>query len=790
MPTNCQIKKKKIIIDLLRLPSELRSGSQDPAPDFSQEAPNQQEAKQKEHEENLVEETSTTVPEAPPDAGDVSRSIPPEPTSKNTAKTQKDTVRTNPLSQVRALPRPESESMANASSTQAGKDNPPPTPSQDQTKQRWYLGVDVGNTGISAVLLNQQQQCLYPISWSYAKSSQPQTPPHSASAPSTAPWFRLPTTLLLYFAGTDHPSTLAPKWGLFEQGVVTPETQPLKSSEHVQTLQLRASKPYLNITIPHYASQSGRWEPEILHGGRSVMLNQSYSLPLSGFYQALQMLLATLSPAQLSTFTPSQSSPSIVIESRVWGLPKEKAQRVLKSLAGVVVGYPSGWSAAYRFNVREAVLGARLVNRADQVAMVGDAIATLLSRLPSADGSPITLPDVFKQASLNADPNYHGPTLVLNGGAGTTELAIAHVSPATSQSSSPSSLHVPILKPNNFIERSLAYGGDALDQDIISQLLYPRLTQLGAAIADVLGQIDLLLPSAGEPDGEHRLLLQHQLHQAPMGPDLVQQARRLKLELQTQETSVFAIANQQWTINQDDLGNRVLLPYVQRLQREVNALLERAGMQAKDIRHIICSGGTVSLRFITLWLQKTFPLATITQDIHQGDSAPTLDYNIVPTCSRVAYGLASLPMHPHLMDWVTHQPCDYDLLMEMGRTLPAQPLTLRTILGLLKRRGISPTVSQPCVVALLDGQIPAGLVPQGIYRHTLTDQSKRYVPYHRLLAAPLFKAMDTPRSEETIYHPNRQQWIILQQYLTALTAGTRQTLFQPLVGMGTGHPHP
>ena len=91
-----------------------------------------------------------------------------------------------------------------------------------------------------------------------------------------------------------------------------------------------------------------------------------------------------------------------MIESRVWGLPKEQAQNVLKTLTGVIVGYPSGWNAAYRFNIREAVLGARLVNRADQVAMVGDAIATLLSRLPSADGSPITLPDVFKQASLAA----------------------------------------------------------------------------------------------------------------------------------------------------------------------------------------------------------------------------------------------------------------------------------------------------------------------------------------------------------------------------------------------------
>lgn len=699
----------------------------------------------------------------------------------------------NPRAQAEASPSSHSDSQSRPSvpsSTQPptqplGNTILPPSYTQDDRgRSRWYLGVDVGSTGISAVLLNQQQQCLYPISWSYVEqtNSLQKTHPDSSS-----PWFRLPTAVLLYFSGQDTSSVLMPKWGWEERPLDSHarEEDPFASG---QMLLLRSSKDYLNITIPHYSSQSGRWEPEILHGGRSVSLNQSYSLPLSGFFQALQMLFATLSPSVPSIFAPTPSVPSMRIDSQVWGLPPDHAQNALQSLAGVIVGYPRGWTAAYRFNVREAVLGARLVSRANQVVMVGDAIATLLSRLPSADGTPITLPPVFKQASLNSAPNYHGPTLVINGGAVTTELAIAHVSPPRTQSLSALALQTPLLKPNNFLERSLAYGGDALDQDIIGQILYPRLAQLGAAMVQVLGTMDLILPSAGEPDGEQRLLLQRQLHLAPLGPELIQQARRLKLALQTQPTSTFTLAHHQWTISQEELGNRVLLPYVQRLHREVNALLDRVGMEANDIRHILCSGGTASLRFITIWLQQTFPQALIIQDIHQGNTSPTLDYNIVPTCSRVAYGLASLPMHPHLMDWVTHQPCEYDLLMEMGRSLPARPLTLRDILNILKRRGISPSISQPCVIALLDGQIPAGLVPQSLHRHHLTAHSQQYVPYHRLLAAPLFEAMDDGRSDETIYRPNRQQWTLLQQYLTALTAGTRQTLFQPLVGMETRPP--
>ena len=781
---------------MLRLPPELQPDSQaperDPPDGFDPSAPS----------ERIASAASAAVEDSPSDSPSDSPPMTPkaEPQADSFAKSIGDK---DPFSQVKALPPLEpaaSTAVSSKPTADAPTDGPPSplAPQHSEGNHRWYLGIDVGSTGLSAVLLNQKQQCLYPISWAYLtrppseRSASPSTLP--PTQPST-PWFRLPTTILLYFAGQNRPSILSPKWGLFEkmeemEGVQT-------DGDGVQQIQLRSSKDYLNITIPHYAPQSGRWEPEILHGGQSLTLNQSYSLPLSGFYQALQILLSTLSPSLSSTFTPphfvikgrggaspSHDPPSIMIESRVWGLAKEHAQAALKTLKGVVVGYPIGWTAAYRFNVREAVLGARLVSRADQVVMVGDGLATLLSRLPSADGTPINLPEIFQQASLNAD-HYQGSTLVMNGGTVTTELAIAHVSQPTAPKATLASLRVPVLKPNNVLERSLAYGGDALDQDIISQILYPRLTELGPAIAAVLGHLDLIFPSTGEPDGENRLLLQHQLHQAPLGRELIQQARHLKLTLQTQKTSVFAIAHHQWTIHQQELGNRVLLPYVQRLHREVNALLDRGGMVTQEIRHIICSGGTTSLRFITLWLQKTFPHATITQDVHQGDLSPTMAYNIVPTCSRVAYGLASLPMHPHLMDWVTHQPCDYDLLMEMGRTLPAQPLTLREILGFLKRRGISPSISQPCVIALLDGQIPAGLVPQGIHRHSLTEQSQRYIPYHRLLAAPLFEAMDNNRSGETIYRPNRQQWILLQQYLTALTAGTRQTLFQPLVGMDT-----
>ncbi|NET49571.1 MAG: hypothetical protein F6K09_12805 [Merismopedia sp. SIO2A8] len=681
-----------------------------------------------------------------------------------------------------------------------------PTVESEASEKRWYLGIDIGSTGLSAVLLDYDKQCLYPISWHGVELGQ-----------DSSPCFRLPTTVLLVPHGVDNGNgfRVIPEWGLSEQTVSPTPSIPLKSRALV--MRVGQHKDMLNITIPHYAAQTQRWEPEVQQGSQSITEHRSYPLALSGFYQALKSLLATLTPTPAVTLpSPSSDTPNHPLTFKVWGLDRSESHHILQHLTGVIVGYPASWSAAYRFNVREAILGARLVARASQIIMVNDAIATLLSQLPSADGTPVTFPDILAQAPLQTNADYSGVTLVINGGATTTELAIAHVSssvaafPAPTASSPPSTAK---LHLKNMVFRSLAYGGNAMDQDIISQLLYPRLAQADKApihhsqgagtqspassqkssspqdssasqdssVSSWLQSLDvehLDLPSVGEPDPHNRQILQKQLHQSSLGSVLLRQARTLKLDLQHQAIASVTMANQQWQVRQDELGNRILLPYVQRLHREVNALLDQAKLEPDVVRHVTCSGGTASLRFIAVWLQKTFPNATISQDVFQGDRTSTLDYNVVPTCSRVAYGLAALPLHPRIVDWTIRQPCEYDFLMELGRILPDRPLTLREMLELLERRGINPVVSHPCVVSLLEGKLPAGLVPQGIHANVLTPESQHYHLYQQLLSTPLFSQVDAQT-----YHPNRHQWVLLQQYLSALTAGTRQTLFQPQVGM-------
>ena len=62
----------------------------------------------------------------------------------------------------------------------------------------------------------------------------------------------------------------------------------------------------------------------------------------------------------------------------------------LEDLQGVILGTPAYWSDAYRFNLREAVLGAGLVGDSSQIFVVEDAIATLLSAVTSVTNLNLT----------------------------------------------------------------------------------------------------------------------------------------------------------------------------------------------------------------------------------------------------------------------------------------------------------------------------------------------------------------------------------------------------------------
>jgi hypothetical protein len=680
---------------------------------------------------------------------------------------------------------------------------PPPPP--DTFPKVWYLGLDLGTTGISAVLLNRLSGELHPIYWSYTNPSVLEQ-----NSPGNETLFRLPTRVYLStneqaidpadvasgFATPDfmpqsnlvHVSFVPPATRRVGEGTATGASETLSSD-----FLLHDFKPYLKLGIPYYSPETSCWEPVL-------QWSDHHQISLSPVHQALRVLLTTLS------HTPTAPTASGTPYCGAIGLEEGTLQAALSQLAGVIVGCPVNWPDTYRFNVREAVLGAHLVAHPDQIFVVEDVIATLLSGLRSADGRLLVLPSGLAQKPNLHNADWHGSTLVVNAGATVTDLTLVDLPEQLAN-----------LSYQDFQLRSLPVAGNTIDQDIICQLIYPAwLDQAdpaaeegdnsstlsytfgaengakpepsdrhahssytpdrpGAADLNQLGLSNLPLPLPGEPDLQTRFRLQQRLESSALGQALLEAARYVKLNLQQQDQLMLRFGDRHFIISRQDLGSRVFLPFIQRLNREINALLSQTSVSALTVNQVICTGGTASLGAIARWLREKFPNATIIQDTYSGNRASSPQDNCLPTCSRVAYGLATLPLHPQVLDLARQQYSDYFLLLEVLRTFPDEPISISDILQRLARRGINTDACYTHILALLEGHLPPGLVPTAKDAYLLTPESSQNPDYRALLAAPLFH-----KQNDQTYLPNYEQWNHFRRYLSTIMTSTYQKLTEPL----------
>ena len=247
-------------------------------------------------------------------------------------------------------------------------------------------------------------------------------------------------------------------------------------------------------------------------------------------------------------------------------------------------------------------------------------------------------------------------------------------------------------------------------------------------------------------------------------------AEILKLALQQQSRFIVKLPQSQATVLRQDLTTKVLLPYVQRLNRELNTLLTQVGIAPAQVDQVLCTGGTASLAAVARWLRQKLPNATIIQDAY---ARSTRNPHCIPSCSRIAYGLATLPLYPQLLDR-RQQYSDYFLLLELLRIFPNQPVTLSEVLQQLEERGINTELCRSRVQALLKGNLPAGLTPAMLDHILLTPESQMNPDYQAIHLTPLFQLTGNR------YQINRYQWNHLRQYLEHLLANAHQSLTQPM----------
>ncbi|WP_413174447.1 hypothetical protein [Anabaena azotica] len=638
----------------------------------------------------------------------------------------------------------------------------------------WYLGIDLGTTGISAALLNYSRLVVYPIYWS-AESQ--------VDATSFEQSFRLPAEVYLPTASIPHSEVesatnieqIAPAVVAKDKTSSTPAPK--------QNLYSANLKPYLHIAIPYKSTQQ-KWEPVL-------QLNDFSAGPLIWVVRSLSKLLLTLKSDQTST-TPALIAHAV-------GIDKPTFSEIINNIAGVVCTCPSSWSEQYRFNVREAILTSKLVSHPQQIFFVEEAIATLLPELDTVNSTSVQLHENQGLRLLKTSENpLLGNTLTLNIGATSTEMALVDLPSDLSQ-----------LTYRDFMLHGFAYAGKAMEQDIICQLLLPPKSHQprGAAASNSntsasnpwhwqpsipglekmqwssLSLDGLELPRVAEPDIPARIRFQQRLESSLLGQALLDAALALKLILQHQESFTLELADQRWVLQRRDLESQVFVPYVRRLNRELNKLLVARGIPTEAINQAILSGGVAAISTVNRWLRQKLPNAKIIQDLYLGE-------NGAPNCSRVAYGLAMLPLHPQVLEIPRQQYTDYFLFTELLKIIPERSLSFGEVLQLFENRGINTRQCQQRLLAFLEGELPAGLIPS-VLSETLSDPEDNQTPlnamwlakhsqenpdYQAIASAPLFE-----KQGNLSYRPNSQQLILLRRYLDAVKASSLQSLEEPYV---------
>jgi hypothetical protein len=637
----------------------------------------------------------------------------------------------------------------------------------------WYLGIDLGTTGISAALLNYSRLVVYPIYWS-AESQVDST--------SFEQSFRLPAEVYLPTASIPHSEVeSATNIEQIVPAVVAKDKTSTPAPK--QNLYSANLKPYLHIAIPYKSTQQ-KWEPVL-------QLNEFSAGPLIWVVRSLSKLLLTLKSDRSST-TPALITHAV-------GIDKQTFSEIINNIAGVVCTCPSSWSEQYRFNVREAILTSKLVSHPQQIFFVEEAIATLLPELDAVNLTSVKFHDNQGLRLLKTSENpLLGNTLTLNIGATSTEMALVDLPSDLSQ-----------LTYRDFMLHGFTYAGKAMEQDIICQLLLPPKSHQprGASACDSntsasnpwhwqpsipgvekmqwssLSLDGLELPRVAEPDIPARIRFQQRLESSLLGQALLDAALALKLILQHQESFTWELADQRWVLQRRDLESQVFVPYIRRLNRELNKLLVAHGIPTEAINQAILSGGVAAISTVNRWLRQKLPNAKIIQDLYMGE-------NGAPNCSRVAYGLAMLPLHPQVLEIPRQQYTDYFLFTELLKVIPERSLSFGEVLQLFENRGINTSQCQQRLLAFLEGELPAGLIPSVLseslsYREDnqtplnamwLTKNSQENPDYHGILSAPLFE-----KQGNLSYRPNSQQLILLRRYLDAVKASSLQSLEEPYV---------
>ncbi|MEQ8964116.1 MAG: hypothetical protein RLP02_40480, partial [Coleofasciculus sp. C2-GNP5-27] len=350
-----------------------------------------------------------------------------------------------------------------------------------------------------------------------------------------------------------------------------------------------------------------------------------------------------------------------------------------------------------------------------------------------------------------------GWTLVIDSGATTTELALVDLPYNPRQ-----------LTYADFQLQSWSYAGQAIDQDIVWQLLYPQMSE--AQLAQLNLSQDLEPPLPGQPDPKRRDRALFELQHSVLGQALLKAAEYLKLILAHKTEFTLELGTFRWTVQQNDFHTTIITPFIEQLNQQVNQLLIQAGQSQQAIRQAICTGGNVKSKRVKQWLQDKLPNATLIQDSELPQT-------------WVATGLARLPLYPHVFNRFQQQYSDYFLLSELLKAFPStekesgiRDYSLAEIRQRLERQGLNTVACYERLLGFLHGQFPSGLIPECDRLQGFSLTSPPNSPDADLPEVNLFSS-----AGDRLYRANFQQHERLRQYLKLVVSSLSQTFDEPLI---------
>ncbi|AFY81189.1 hypothetical protein [Oscillatoria acuminata] len=632
----------------------------------------------------------------------------------------------------------------------------------------WYLGIDLGTTHLSAALFDRLTCQLYPLYW------------HPLGSQGSDPTFRLPSQVYLRSQG----------WWLHQfKPLLLPGIAGTKVKENPWDSGMHPT------VVPLELLNRKRAKREM------VLRSHGRSLGLSDLLDALSALLATIAAAGVAPLAQGEGLPVVEVASGsgrslrlpsassprshavatlssaltmatpsaaiggAAGLDPDRFPQAIAQLRGAIVSFPGSWPDSYCFNIRESILSAKLVQEPSQVLFVENAIAAWLSVLPGVGGERVTIPSVLsRQFHPQEGPgaSWHRSRavgtrygLAIDSGATMTELALVSV---------PENLEE--LSDSHFKTRSFPYAGQGLDQDIICQLFWTEAVRRENRGYWYLG-CDLELPRPGEPDGVRRMQLQQRLLEHPAGRELLAAAEEVKLALQERDVYPVTVGEFRWTIAHRELQTLVVEPFLNFLNQALNGLLIETGLSAIAIERAVCTGGTAQSPSLKGWMRQKLPNAMLIADPPRGNRGSG--------SSRIAFGLAALPLYPRVLDLNRQQYGDYFLLAELLRAITDDcPRSLGEIVALVEHRGIHGRSLGSRIQGFLDGDLPPGLSSTGNSAVPMPEVAAT-TEYPLTRDIPLFEQVDGT------YRVNLEQSGRLLQYLQAIATTTHQHFEDPLL---------